>query len=253
MPGPPFQALVVDDEAPARAELCYLLRRSARVRQVLEAEDSTRAMDILREQDADIVFLDIQMPGLDGLQITQLLATLPEPPAVVFVTAFQEHAVEAFQLAAFDYLLKPVRTDRLNLTLERLALSARPGWNHRNQSSRGADPAQGGDRLAVSHRGRIVLLAVEEILVAEVSGDRVALVTAEGRFVARLRIQELEERLARQGFMRVHRHYLVNLRHITAVESFVNNTYLLRLQAVDDLAVPVSRRHGQQLRATLGL
>jgi DNA-binding LytR/AlgR family response regulator len=252
VPGPPFKALVVDDEAPARAELCYLLRRSARVRQVLEAEDSARAMDLLREQDADIVFLDIQMPGLDGLQMTQLLATLPEPPAVVFVTAFQEHAVEAFQLAAFDYLLKPVRADRLNLTLERLALSARPGWN-RNQQPRRAGPAQGGDRLAVTHRGRIVLLPVEEIVVAEVSGDRVALITAEGRFVARLRIQELEERLARQGFMRVHRHYLVNLRHITAVESFVNNTYLLRLQAVDDLAVPVSRRHGQQLRTALGL
>ncbi len=249
----PCRALVVDDEAPARGELKYLLKQSPRVKEVLEAEGASQCMDLLAEQQIDVLFLDIRMPGMDGLQLSQVISQLPSPVPVVFVTAYEEHAVEAFQLAAFDYLLKPVRTDRLNLTLERLALSARPGWNHRNQSSRGAEPAQGGDRLAVSHRGRIVLLAVEEILVAEVSGDRVALVTAEGRFVARLRIQELEERLARQGFMRVHRHYLVNLRHITAVESFVNNTYLLRLQAVDDLAVPVSRRHGQQLRATLGL
>jgi DNA-binding LytR/AlgR family response regulator len=250
VPHPPFQALVVDDEGPARAELSYLLRRSSRIRQVVEAEDATRAMDVLRERGADIVFLDIQMPGLNGLQMTQLLAGLPEPPAVIFVTAFQQHAVEAFQLAAFDYLLKPVRADRLNLTLERLALSAR---NRRDQPSRSDGPAQGGDRLAVTHRGHIVLLPVEEISVAEVSGDRVALITAEGRFTARLRIQALEERLSRHGFLRVHRHYLVNLGHISAVESFVNNTYLLRLQPVCEMAVPVSRRHGQQLRAALGL
>ena len=129
--------------------LSYLLRRSNRIRQVVEAEDATRAMDVLRERGADIVFLDIQMPGLSGLQMTQLMAGLPEPPAVIFVTAYQEHAVEAFQLAAFDYLLKPVRADRLNLTLERLALSAR---NRRDQSSRSENPAQGGDRLAVTHR-----------------------------------------------------------------------------------------------------
>jgi len=247
---PPFLAVVVDDEPPAREELCYLLRQSPRVGEVLEAEDASRAMDLLTQRRADVIFLDIQMPGLDGLQVAQLVAEMPDPPPVVFVTAFEQHAVEAFHLAAFDYLLKPIRTDRLNLTLERLALAARVA---RSKGQESGDSALLDDRLAVTHRGHIVLLPVADIRVAEVSGERVALITADGRYMARLRIQELEERLARQGFMRVHRHYLVNLRHVTAVESFVNNTYLLRLADVRELAVPVSRRHGPQLRSALGL
>ena len=249
---PPFLVLVVDDEAPAREELSYLLRQSSRVRKVLEAEDASSSMDILAKDRPDVVFFDIQMPGLTGLQLAGLVASMPTPPPVVFVTAFQEHALEAFQLAAFDYLLKPVRADRLNLTLERLTLAARQPVPRSPGEHLG--DAQGlEDRLAVTHRGRIVLIPIGDIRAAEVSGDRVALITSEGRFMARLRLQELEERLSRQGFMRVHRHYLVNLRHVAAVESFFNNTYLLRLEGVDDLAVPVSRRHGQQLRSTLGL
>ena len=245
-----FRALVVDDEAPARGELCYLLRQAPRVADVREAEDASGAMDALTSEGADVVFLDIQMPGLDGLQLAQLFAAVESPPPVVFVTAFAEHAVDAFQLAAFDYLLKPVRQDRLNLTLERLAI-----WTQQ-KGRRGPDFADGqslDDRLAVTHRGRILLLPISEIRAAEVSGDRLALITPDGRFLARLRLQELEERLARQGFMRVHRHYLVNLRHVAAVEAFVNNTYLLRMEGIGDLTVPVSRRHGPQIRQALGL
>jgi two-component system LytT family response regulator len=243
---------VVDDEAPAREELSYLLRQSSRVREVLEVEDASSCMDTLAKDLLDVVFFDIQMPGLNGLQLAGLVASMPTPPPVVFVTAFQEHALEAFQLAAFDYLLKPVRADRLNLTLERLTLAARqPGPNGHGEHLGDAQGLE--DRLAVTHRGRIVLVPIGDIRAAEVSGDRVAVITSDGRFVSRLRLQELEERLSRQGFMRVHRHYLVNLRHVAAVESFFNNTYLLRLEGVDDLTVPVSRRHGQQLRSTLGL
>ncbi len=245
-----MSALVVDDEAPARQDLGYLLKRSPRIGEVREAEDTATAMDLLRASPADVVFLDIQMPDLDGLQMAQLLKSLHPGPHVVFVTAFEQHAVEAFQLAAFDYLLKPVRADRLTLTLERLAAA-------RSELARGpARPeelARAESRLAVVHRGQTLLLSVQDIRVGEVSGDRVALITGEGRYLARLRLQELEARLSRQGFLRVHRHYLVNLRHVTAVETFFNNTFLLRLDGVPELAVPVSRRHGQQLRAALGL
>ncbi len=245
-----MSALVVDDEAPARHDLGYLLRRSARIGEVREAEDTAGAMDLLRANPADVVFLDIQMPDLDGLQMAELLKTLHPEPQVVFVTAFEQHAVEAFQLAAFDYLLKPVRADRLTLTLERLA-AARSELAR--SLARPEELAWAESRLAVVHRGQTLLLSVQDIRVGEVSGDRVALITAEGRYLARLRLQELEARLSRQGFLRVHRHYLVNLHHVTAVETFFNNTFLLRLDGVPGLAVPVSRRHGQQLRSALGL
>jgi DNA-binding LytR/AlgR family response regulator len=249
---PAYSALVVDDEAPARGELKYLLKQSPRVKEVLEAEGASQCLDLLTEHQVDVLFLDIRMPGMDGLQLSQVISHLPTPPPVVFVTAFEEHAVEAFQLAAFDYLLKPVRADRLNLTLERLALSLRD-MAARLRPDASLDPGALENRLAVTHRGQILLLPVEEIRVAEVDGDRVAVVTPEGRYTARLRLHDLEERLSRHGFMRVHRHYMVNLRHVTNVECFFNSTYLLRIQGVNDLPVPVSRRHGPQLRLALGL
>jgi DNA-binding LytR/AlgR family response regulator len=248
----PCCALVVDDEAPARGELKYLLKQSPRVKEVLEAEGASQCMDLLAEQQIDVLFLDIRMPGMDGLQLSQVISQLPSPVPVVFVTAYEEHAVEAFQLAAFDYLLKPVRVDRLNLTLERLALSSRDSAARLKRES-APDSSALEDRLAVTHRGQILLLPVEDIRVVEVDGDRVAVVTHEGRYIARLRLHDLEERLSRQGFMRVHRHYIVNLRHVTAVDCFFNSTYLLRIQGLTDLPVPVSRRHGPQLRLALGL
>lgn len=248
----PCRALVVDDEAPARGELKYLLKQSPRVKEVLEADGASQCMDLLAEHQVDVLFLDIRMPGMDGLQLSQVIFQLPNPLPVVFVTAFEEHAVEAFQLAAFDYLLKPVRADRLNLTLERLALASRDAAS-RSLADAVTEPGALEDRLAVTHRGQILLLPVEDIRVAEVDGDRVAVLTPEGRYIARLRLHDLEERLSRQGFMRVHRHYMVNLRHVTAVECFFNSTYLLRVQGVADLPVPVSRRHGPQLRSALGL
>ncbi|HVC38747.1 MAG TPA: LytTR family DNA-binding domain-containing protein [Candidatus Dormibacteraeota bacterium] len=249
---PPFRALVVDDEAPARGELKYLLKQSPRVKDVLEAEGASQCMDLLADQAVDILFLDIRMPGMDGLQLSQVLAQLPNPLPVVFVTAFEGHAIEAFQLAAFDYLLKPVRADRLNLTLERLVLSSRDPAARLKGDPRTEHGALE-DRLAVTHRGQILLVPVEDIRIAEVDGDRVAVITHEGRYLARLRLHDLEERLSRQGFMRVHRHYIVNLRHVTNVECFFNSTYLLRIEGVADLPVPVSRRHGPQLRSALGL
>lgn len=249
---PPYRALVVDDEAPARGELKYLLKQSPRVSEVLEADGASQCMDLLAQHEIDVLFLDIRMPGMDGLQIRQVISQLPNPIPVVFVTAFEEHAIEAFQLAAFDYLLKPVRVDRLNLTMERLALSSREATAraHKEASS---DPSALENRLAVTHHGQILLLPVDEIRVAEVDGDRVAVVTPEGRYIARLRLHDLEERLSRHGFMRVHRHYMVNLRHVSNVECFFNSTYLLRIEGVADLPVPVSRRHGPELRLALGL
>lgn len=249
---PPYRVLVVDDEAPARGELKYLLKQSSRVGEVLEAAGGSQCMDLLAKQAIDLLFLDIRMPGLDGMQLSQVISQLATPVPVVFVTAFEEHAVDAFQLAAFDYLLKPVRLDRLNLTLERLVLASRDGQAPGRRDS-APDPGAVDDRLAVTHRGQILLVPVEDIRVAEVDGDRVALVTHEGRYIARLRLHDLEERLARHGFLRVHRRYIVNLRHVTNVECFVNSTYLLRLQGVGDVPVPVSRRHGPQLRSALGL
>jgi DNA-binding LytR/AlgR family response regulator len=247
-----LRVLVVDDEQPARDELAFQLGRLDEVDEVLGAAEATECLRLLECGDIDAVFLDVRMPGLDGLELGRIVRLLARPPMLVFVTAFDSYAVEAFGLAAVDYLLKPVRAERLRATVKRL-LETRRGIEAGAASGHPEDEDALGDRLPVLARGRIVLVNVADIRVALVAGERVALHTKEGRFQARHTLAELEHRLHGRGFLRVHRAYLVNLRHVLTIESFFNGTYLLKLRDVPDLTVPVSRRHAADLRAAVHL
>jgi DNA-binding LytR/AlgR family response regulator len=244
-----MHVLVVDDEAPARDELAFLLEQQELVGRVAQAPGATACLEMLARGGFDAVFLDVRMPHLDGLQLGRLIGQMARPPQVVFVTAYEDHAVEAFGLEAVDYLMKPVRRDRLGVTLGRLARArARPAGEAAQAS---APPL--GDRIAVSARGQIRLLPAAEVRVAIADGEGVTVRTADGRYHVRQTLQELEERLERHGFLRVHRAYLVNLNHVSSIDSFFNGTYLLKLAGVPDLAVPVSRRHASDLRAAIRL
>jgi two-component system response regulator LytT len=245
-----LRVLVVDDEQPARDELAFQLGRLDEVDEVLGAAEATECLRLLEYGDVDAVFLDVRMPGLDGLELGRIVRLLARPPMLVFVTAFDSYAVEAFGLAAVDYLLKPVRAERLRATVKRL-LETRRGIEAGAVTHPDDDTL--GDRLPVLARGRIVLVNVADIRVALVAGERVVLHTQEGRFQARHTLAELEHRLHGRGFLRVHRAYLVNLRHVLTIESFFNGTYLLKLRDVPDLTVPVSRRHAADLRSAVHL
>jgi DNA-binding LytR/AlgR family response regulator len=249
-----LRVLVVDDEQPARDELAFQLGRLDEVDEVIGAAEATECLRLLEYGDVDAVFLDVRMPGLDGLELGRIVRLLARPPMLVFVTAFDSYAVEAFGLAAVDYLLKPVRAERLNATVKRL-LETRRGIEAGATGTGHPDDDEDalGDRLPVLARGRIVLVNVADIRVALVAGERVVLHTHEGRFQARHTLAELEHRLHGRGFLRVHRAYLVNLRHVLTIESFFNGTYLLKLRDVPDLTVPVSRRHAADLRAAVHL
>ena len=248
-----LRVLVVDDEQPARDELAFQLDRLDEVDEVLGAAEATECLRLLECGDLDAVFLDVRMPGLDGLELGRIVRLLARPPMLVFVTAFDSYAVEAFGLAAVDYLLKPVRAERLRATVKRLLETRRGIEAGATGIGHGDDDDALGDRLPVLARGRIVLVNVADIRVALVAGERVVLHTQEGRFQARHTLAELEHRLHGRGFLRVHRAYLVNLRHVLTIESFFNGTYLLKLRDVPDLTVPVSRRHAADLRAAVHL
>jgi DNA-binding LytR/AlgR family response regulator len=247
-----LRVLVVDDEQPARDELAFQLGRLDEVDEVIGAAEATECLRLLECGDVDAVFLDVRMPGLDGLELARIVRLLARPPMLVFVTAFDSYAVEAFGLAAVDYLLKPIRTERLRATVKRL-LETRRRIEAGSGGGQPEDDDALGDRLPVLARGRIVLVNVADIRVALVAGERVVLHTHEGRFQARHTLAELEHRLHGRGFLRVHRAYLVNLRHVLTIESFFNGTYLLKLRDVPDLTVPVSRRHAADLRAAVHL
>jgi len=238
-----LRALAVDDEPPQLDELAYLLRADERVSDVLTASDATEALRRLRDGGVDVVFLDIRMPGLDGLELARVLSRFAEAPAVVFVTAHDDRAVDAFDLGAVDYLLKPLRAERLSESLRRvLAARAVP------VEGGGAGPAAGdGEVIPVELAGTTRMLARSAVRWVEAHGDYARLHTADGSHLVRVPLAVLEERWADAGFVRIHRSYLVALRLISELRLTGSGQVVV----VDGRELPVSRRHTRELKDRL--
>jgi DNA-binding LytR/AlgR family response regulator len=230
--------LAVDDERPALDEIGYLVGRCAMVDRVVTAESSTDALRHLRSHRFDVVLLDIRMPGLDGLELASILGQFSAPPALVFVTAHEEHALAAFEVNALGYLLKPVSEQRLAAVLERV------------RGAPGADSDEGGDldTLAVELPGRTMMVARSDVEWVESAGDYVRLHTTAGpAHLVRVPLALLEERWSAHGFARIHRSYLVSLRAVRELRVDAGQT-VVRLGSRD---LPVSRRHLRDLRDRL--
>ncbi|HKA48347.1 MAG TPA: LytTR family DNA-binding domain-containing protein [Candidatus Dormibacteraeota bacterium] len=241
-----LNVLVVDDEAPARDELAFLLRQQEAVGRVAMAAGAAECVDLLSRGGFDAVFLDVRMPHLDGLALARMIGRMVQPPLVVFVTAYEDHAVEAFGLAAVDYLMKPVRPERLGVTIGRLVRA-------QALAEVQTGPPALDDRIAVSARGQIRLIPISDVRVVVADGEGASVLSADGRYHIRQSLHELEHRLNGHGFLRVHRGYLVNLNHVSSIESFFNGTYLLKLSGLRDMTVPVSRRHAADLKSAVRL
>lgn len=235
-----LRVLAVDDEPPALDELAYLLRGDDRVAHVDTASDAAQALRLLRDGAVDAVFLDIRMPSLDGLELARVLANFAHPPLVVFVTAHDDRAVDAFELGAVDYLLKPLRADRLAETLRRI-VTAREGPL---PTSAAADEDE---LIPVELAGRTRMLARSTIRWVEAQGDYARLHTAAESHLVRVPLAVLEERWSDAGFVRIHRSYLVCLRLISELR-LTGTGYVV---VVDDHELPVSRRLTRELKDRL--
>ena len=248
MPG--LRVLVVDDEPPAVAELAYLLSRDPRVSNVRTAGDGEDALRILRNAPVDALFLDIRMPGLDGLEIAGLLNQFAQPPQIVFVTAHEEFAVEAFDLHASDYLLKPVRAERLSEAIRRMTQTAQ---HSTTSSASGLIPEQQGskagpyDVIPVELAGVTRFVPRSEVAYAEAQGDYVRLHTAAGNHLVRIPLTVLEEHWTDAGFVRTHRRFLVRLTAVTELRWESGHLTVL----VGDMPIPVARRHTREVRERL--
>jgi DNA-binding LytR/AlgR family response regulator len=234
--GPQLNVLVVDDEAPAREELAFLLRDDDRVGAVRTAQNTPQALRLLNDEAADVIFCDIKMPGLDGLEFARVVAQFTQRPKIVFVTAYDEHAVDAFDLQAIDYVMKPVRADRLAEAVRRAVSAGAP-------ETGGPDD----ETLAVELGGVTRFVRRSQVRFVEAQGDYARLHTASGSHLIRTPLSVLEERWTEAGFVRIHRSTLVALDHVDEVR-VVDGHYTVRL-GVDEL--PVSRRHTRTLRDRL--
>jgi len=239
--------LAVDDEPPALDELAYLLRAREEIAVVHTAGDATTALRLLRDGGVDAVFLDINMPGLDGLELAGILRNFATPPAVVFVTAHDDRAVSAFDLGAVDYVLKPLREERLAEAVRRIAERRRPG------TPPPTDNATGDDVIPVELGGVTTLVPRSSVHWVEAEGDYARLHTATGSHLVRIPISTLESRWADAGFLRVHRSYLVALPLVTGIRS-VGSGLVVCLKGegtAPAVELPVSRRHTRELKDRL--
>jgi DNA-binding LytR/AlgR family response regulator len=254
MPSEALKVLIVDDEKPARKDLTRILGKIDGFEKAGEAGDGLEALEMIRETAPDIVLLDIQMPGLDGFQVLGRLGESGDIPPVIFVTAYDQYAIRAFDVHAADYILKPVDEDRLREALGRA--KARAGGTVPRQDLDELLRSVGAlaQRVPVRRGPGVVMVDVQDILYASVSDGEVTVVAdgLEGTS-SRRSLDELQAELPAGMFMRVHRAYLANVYRIREIIPWENNSFRIRMGSDDGPVIPVSRANARELKRRLHL
>ena len=243
-----LRALLVDDEAPALSELAYLLRQDERIGEIRTVSSGADALRALDAHPVDVVFCDIKMPGLDGIDFARVLARFAERPQIVFVTAYDQHAVDAFEVRATDYVMKPVHTDRLSEAVRRV-IDARgvstPPDGMATASDSATQPAD--ETIPIELGGVTTFIQRSDVIYAQAHGDYARLHTATGSHLVRISLTTLEDRWGESGFVRIHRSTLVSLSEVTELR-MDRGRCSVRLDGVE---LQVSRRHTRELRDRL--
>ena len=258
-----LRAVVVDDEQPARDELCFLLGRIEGVEIVGQAGDGLEALRVIEELAPEVVMLDVQMPGLTGFQVARRLVTTGNEANLVFVTAYDRHAIEAFDVNAVDYLLKPVEQGRLETAIDRVRRRIqteraanrpeRPAVDRLLQMLEDRTAARR-EQLAVKVNDRFMLVHADELIHASVEDDVITVVTNTLSGTSNYRtLDELQARLDPGVFWRVHRSHLVNINKIREIVPWFSRNYILKMKDSKGTEIPVSRSQTKRLREYLRL
>jgi two-component system, LytTR family, response regulator LytT len=267
----PITALIIDDEQLAREELKYLLDTTGSVEVLAQGANGIEAVDLIREYQPDLVFLDVQMPGLDGFAVLKQLIEHRDPiPQIIFATAFDQYAVRAFDVNAIDYLLKPFDKSRVMQALERARLrlqetaqadgepAGRPGEKGselkidaliRLIEQQQLGPRQHSGKIVLQAQSRLLLVDQKDICFASIDEGIISVVTPtiEGQSKCRT-LEELLELLDPKVFWRAHRSYVVNINHIKEVVPWFKSSYQLRMDDKKQTEIPVSRAQTKRLR-----
>jgi two-component system LytT family response regulator/two-component system response regulator LytT len=268
--GMPLRVVIVDDEQLAREELCYQLEQLGDIEVIAQAGNGLEAIAAVERADPDLVFLDIQMPGLGGFEVARrLLDAGQEPPALVFVTAFDQYAIEAFEVNAVDYLLKPVEGGRLEQAVERARRRVEAERTSNGTSSVSGPPLNDQleqivkmmaarqvrrEQVAIKVGERFMLVQAEEIIFASLADESINIVTGQVAGTSNYRtLDDLQARLDPEIFWRVHRSHLVNINKIKEIVPWFSRNYILRMKDAKGTEIPVSRAQTKRLREYLKL
>jgi two-component system, LytTR family, response regulator LytT len=252
-----LRALVVDDEQLARDELGFLLGQIGGVEVIGNAGNGVEALAAITRFHPDVVFLDVQMPGLTGFEVARRLVKSSQAPHIVFVTAYDQHAIEAFEVNAVDYLLKPVDRGRLKKAVDRVRQRLSTALPLNDQLERVVQllERQGRQgRLAIKVGERLLLVPAEDVVYASVIDDAVTVATPQHAGTSNCRtLDELQAQLDPAVFWRVHRSHLVNINKIKEIVPWFSRNYILRMTDPKSTEIPVSRTQTRRLREYLKL
>ncbi|MFZ0640032.1 MAG: LytTR family DNA-binding domain-containing protein [Candidatus Acidiferrales bacterium] len=253
-----MQTLIIDDERPAREELAFLLKGIPEVAIIGQGKNGLDAVNLIKEHNPDLVFLDVQMPGLDGFGVIKKLAEKKiKMPQIIFATAFDEYAVHAFEVNAVDYVLKPFDKGRVAKAVQRAKkmIEAQTSPVERLETLveqlGGPKPAEGAKhvKLLLKAQQRMFLVDAEEMVYASIQDGTITIFTKDAEGVSNYRtIEELQSQLDSERFWRAHRSYLVNIDHIKEVVPWFKSSFMLKMSDKRTSEIPVSRAQTRRLR-----
>ncbi|MCC5889860.1 MAG: LytTR family transcriptional regulator DNA-binding domain-containing protein [Alkalibacterium sp.] len=236
--------LLVEDEYLARAELSHLLKKDDRVTSIMEADSIQGALKVLLSQTVDIAFLDIHLTDESGMDLADMLKDIPNPPVVIFATAYDQYALEAFEKNARDYILKPFEEKRVMVALNKAVSQLESTSEKENEED-------SLETIAVHTEDRIYIVKITAVAAVEATQGKTVLYTESEQYETRETLQHWEQKFIRYPFMRVHRSFIINLDKISEIEPWFNQTYQVTLQT--DLKVPVSRSYIKAFREKVNL
>lgn len=243
-----MKVLIVEDEVLAQQELNWLIKEHSQMEVAGIFDDGMDVLKYLQHHEVDAIFLDINIPSLDGVLLAQNISKFAHKPFIVFITAWKEHAVEAFELEAFDYILKPYQESRIISMLQKLEAA----YQQQNAPASANSPSREALTINLVKDERIIVTDINDIYYAEAHEKMTFVYTRREAYVMSMNISEFCHRLPESHFFRCHRSYCVNLSKIREIEPWFNNTYILRLRDLD-FQVPVSRSKVKEFRALMRL
>jgi Response regulator of the LytR/AlgR family len=233
-----MNCIIVDDEYPSIEELKYFIENFSSIKVIGQFEDSIKALQFLKSKKVDVIFLDINMPQLDGMALGKIINNFKNKPAIVFITAYRDYAVNAFEINAFDYILKPYSKERIADALIKLEK-----YNNNKFVC---------NKLTLWEKDKMVVINIGDICFCEANERETYVYTDEGRYVSNCSITSFSDKLPKKNFFKTHRSYIVNLDKIKEIIPWFNNTYILKLKNIET-EVPVSRNNIPEFRKVMNM
>ncbi len=242
-----MKVAVIDDEPLARMELSYLLKQTNQVSDIYEGESIEEAFQLILVHQPDLLFLDIHLTDENGLDLAKMLTKVPNAPLIIFATAYDNHAVEAFEVNALDYILKPFEQNRINQAIDK----AQRALDNKHTSVSQETTERHTGKLTIETDERIYLIAFQDIYFCEVQGKETTVYTKKGLFTCHATLSSIENSLPSESFLRVHRSFIINQDEIKEIQPWFNQTYQVTMS--NDGKVPVSRSYLKEFKEKLGL